>query len=325
MKNIKNRQITLKKTFQRIGLITFMIIATHNNLLLAQYGQSMGAQSSVYIYQPEKFTPSITLTTFLQGAFSSGLVRHKDVTATWAAVMNANALTQPYNVAPFSYTGTESVSPGFFTSTAATTDIMDWVLVEIRNAVTPATLITRKACFIREDGRIVALDGVSDPSFSTLATGNYHVVIRHRNHLAIRTATAIFWDASLCVPAPASRNFSTAQTEAYQNPAITTNAAQKNLTASVFGMWGGNANGMTTAGSPAVRASGPTPQNDYLYLIFTTLGGDVSNILSIVYHPADVNLDGQVRGSGPLVQNDYLFILTTILGGNVSTIINQHQ
>ena len=72
--------------------------------------------------------------TYLHGAYNTVLARHKDVTAGWAAILNANALNQPYNVTPFSYTGTENVSAGFFTSTAATTDITDWVLIEVRDS-----------------------------------------------------------------------------------------------------------------------------------------------------------------------------------------------
>ena len=74
--------------------------------------------------------------TFLQGAYSTGFGRHKDVSTTWKNVLNLNALNQPYSGPPFNYTNTESVGTLFFTATAATTDIIDWVLLELRCRIT---------------------------------------------------------------------------------------------------------------------------------------------------------------------------------------------
>ena len=281
--------------------------------------------SGLYVHTSKVFMP---VKVWLQGAYNTGLARHKNITAAWVGAMNAgtggNALSQPYSAAPFSYPGTETVA-SFPATTNSGTDILDWVLLELRDGTTPATVISRRAAFVRCDGRVVDLDGVSDVSFNSVASNNYHLVIRHRNHLAIRTSATTALDASLGAAAPALYDFSTAQANAYQNLAITSNAAMKDLGGGVFSLWGGNANGMTTAGSPAVRASGPLTQNDYLFLISTTLGGDVTTILTNRYHPADMNLDASVRATGPLTQNDYLFLITTVLAGDVSKIISQHQ
>jgi hypothetical protein len=37
----------------------------------------------------------------------------------------------------------------------------------------------------------VDLDGVSPVSFANVAAGNYYVVVRHRNHLAVMSASAV--------------------------------------------------------------------------------------------------------------------------------------
>ncbi|MER3499796.1 MAG: hypothetical protein C4308_14840, partial [Chitinophagaceae bacterium] len=269
---------------------------------------SMGAYESKIV---------VSVKVWLQGAYNSGLSRHKDVSATWASVLNANALTQPYNTAAFgNYAGTESVASGFFTSTGATTDIVDWVLVELRDANTPTTIVTRRAAFIREDGMIVDLDGVSPVAFKGMTSGNYFIAIRHRNHLGIRTASVQLVNGS---ESPVAYDFTTAQSQAYQNTGITTNAAMKDL-GGVFGMWGGNANQNTS-----IRASGGPTINDYLFLVNTVLGGDIELILNNVYNSADINMDGIVRasGGGPSI-NDYLFLVNTILNGDISIILNQH-
>ncbi len=344
--------------------------------------------SKFYLHTGKAYTP---VKTWLQGAYSTGLVRHKNVTSDWAAVLNANATSQPYPAgAPYNYGGSESVSPkavytgsisgttltvtsvssgtlavgqvisgtgvtfattitalgtgtggtgtytvsltqttasttitsGFFgQTTASTTDIVDWVLLELRDPVTPATVVARRAGFIREDGKIVDLDGLSDVSFRPLADGNYFIVIRHRNHLPVRSATVRAFTSTMGIPVP-TYDFTTAQAQAYQDvttiPAIL-NAAMANL-GSAFGMWGGNSNSNT-----AVRASGPLAQNDYLQLVTTTLLGNVTLIQNGVYNASDMNMDGTVRASGPLAQNDYLLLVTTALGGDVTKIIQQHQ
>jgi hypothetical protein len=269
--------------------------------------------------------PKTALKVFLQGAYNTTLSRHKDVSTNWALALNNNALGQPYNTAAFgNYAGTESVSPGFFTSSVATTDITDWVLLELRDQTTPATVIAKRAAFVREDGVVVDLDGISNVVFGGVANGSYFLVIRHRNHLPIRTAVTIAVDGSLSATAPALYDMTTAQAQAYQNGAITTNAAMKD-NAGVFSMWGGNANSNTQS-----RASGGQSINDYLYLANTVLGGNIGLILgppssAVVYNSADMNMDGVVRSSGGQSINDYLFLVNTVLGGNIGLIYSQHQ
>ena len=217
--------------------------------------------------------------TWLQGAYTTTLLRHKNVTAAWDAVLNANALNQPYNVQGFGfYNGGESVPANFFTqTTASTTDILDWVLLELHDATTPATIITRRAAFIREDGRIVDLDGVSDVSFRTLPDNNYFLVIRHRNHLGIRSATVRAMTSTMGIQVPAVYDFSTAQSQAYQNPAITTNAAMVDLTGGAFGMLGGNANGVLVI-QPSGVMGAPTAWS----MIISTLLLRCSEVMSIL-------------------------------------------
>ena len=206
---------------------------------------------------------------------------------------------------------------------------MDWVLLELRDDGNPAAVVMRRAAFIREDGRIVDLDGVSDASFRTVADGNYFLVIRHRNHLGIRSATVRTINSTLGITVPATYDFTSAQSQAFQNPAITTNPAMVDMGGGGFGMIGGNANGFGTTGNTTIRANGGTDPliNDYIYLYTTVLGGDINLNLNNTYNNADLNLDGTVRANGganPGV-NDYIFLVTTALGGNFNKVLTQHQ
>ncbi|MCD4769657.1 MAG: SBBP repeat-containing protein, partial [Bacteroidales bacterium] len=97
-------------------------------------------------------------------------------------------LTQPYNIAPWNYTGTESVTA------IPNVDIVDWVLVELRDTTeaqyaTGSTKIEQQAAFLLNDGSVVGLDGIDPIScISTTITSNLFVVIWHRNHLGVLSA-----------------------------------------------------------------------------------------------------------------------------------------
>lgn len=85
------------------------------------------------------------------------------------------------------YAGTESV-------TSIPADVVDWIVVELRDAgaaatATGATMIGRQACFLLKDGSVVGLDGSSLPQFFTTFDQKAFIVIWHRNHLGIINAS----------------------------------------------------------------------------------------------------------------------------------------
>lgn len=255
---------------------------------------------------------------FLQGAYSTGLLRHKDVTATWASVLNSNALNQPYNTAAFgNYAGTESVNAGFFVATGGTTDIVDWVLLELRDAATPSTIIARRAAFIREDGMIVDLDGSYAVSLAGAGAGNYFIAVRHRNHLGVRSAVAQLVNGTS--GSPTSYNFTTAQAQAYQDAAIlalpspNNNNAMKDFGDGKFGMWGGNANGNNN-----IRFTGTA--NDAVAIV-AALSGNQGGVLLNAYNNADLNMDGMVRFTGG--NNDAVY-LSAVLSAAQAAVYSQH-
>jgi hypothetical protein len=151
--------------------------------------------------------------------------------ATTLKTLNMIPLSQPYNTAPWNYAGSESVG-------AIPANVVDWVLLEIRDAVSAAgatsgTMLGRKAAFILHDGRIVDIDGSSIPTFSGTVTNNLFVVVWHRNHINIMSANALVKSGGIY-----PYDFTNAQNKAYLS-------GQKTLGGGKFGMFSGdgNANG----------------------------------------------------------------------------------
>ncbi|MFD0861576.1 leucine-rich repeat protein [Sungkyunkwania multivorans] len=68
--------------------------------------------------------------------------------------------------------------------------IVDWVVIELRDATDNSILIDGRSALLQRDGDVVDVDGVSPIQFGGLPGGDYHVVVDHRNHLAIITANA---------------------------------------------------------------------------------------------------------------------------------------
>ena len=120
----------------------------------------------------------------LEGSYSSALIS--------TILLNASHIpqTQPYSISSFNYSGTETVA-------SVPANIVDWVLVELRQATSPelatsSTILAKRAAFLKSDDSVVDLDGTSPVQFdnATIESGkNLYVVVRHRNHLAIMSAT----------------------------------------------------------------------------------------------------------------------------------------
>ena len=69
-------------------------------------------------------------------------------------------------------------------------EIVDWVLVELRSDVSPTSIVAQKSGLLRFDGRIVDIDG-SKLIINNVEEGKYYIVIKHRNHLSIMSSESI--------------------------------------------------------------------------------------------------------------------------------------
>ncbi|MDB5250633.1 MAG: hypothetical protein JWQ40_5027 [Segetibacter sp.] len=123
---------------------------------------------------------TFNVTTLLKGAWNGSAM------STSLNAAGLLPLAQPYNTAPYNYTGTESVTA------IPNANIVDWVLLELRKPAsglpadaTPSTIVGRKAAFLTKTGSIVDLDGATPAWFNIIKQGASFVVVRHRNHLSV--------------------------------------------------------------------------------------------------------------------------------------------
>lgn len=126
----------------------------------------------------------IALRLMLEGAADplSGNMR------SWLSQQNQFPLTQPYSAAPFDYQGNEQLS------TNPAHNIVDWVLVQLRDPLNPAAVVYERAALLRDDLRLVELDGQSLVNIQPPAPGAYYISVLHRNHLGIMSAVPVVPD-----------------------------------------------------------------------------------------------------------------------------------
>jgi hypothetical protein len=180
--------------------------------------------------------------------------------------------------APWYYTGSESVIsiPG--------SNITDWVLVELRqtpggaSTATSATMVARRAGFILQNGSIVEIDGSSNLRIPAGIDQNLFLVLWHRNHIGIMSASPSIKTLDIY-----SWNFSSGMEMVYGG-----SSAHKEISPGIWGMFSGDADG-----NEAIDGSDKIT----IWEIQSGTSG---------YKTGDCNLDGQVNNpdkNGYLIPN----------------------
>ncbi len=210
---------------------------------------------------------------------------------------------EPYTALGFDQVGTgggETCSPTVFNTTGANA-IVDWIRLELRSASTPATIVATRQALLQRDGDIVDVDGSSPVAFDVPA-GNYHVAVRHRNHLGCMTFGAINLAGTTTTVDFTSPSTGTFGTEARQT------AGNERL------LWMGNA---WVDGK--LSYTGAENDRDPIILL---VGGNNPTGMIQGYFPEDCTMDGAVQYTGE--GNDRDPILLNI-GGVMPTQTRQEQ
>ncbi len=250
-----------------------------------------------------KVTPapgvSIAVRAFLEGAFDTNAGQMRDDLRAQGLV----PLTEPYTAAGFTLVG--NTAPSTTAAVFATTGgnaIVDWVLVELRDAATPSIVLRSRTALLQRDGDVVGVDGALPVNFD-LPPGSYHVALRHRNHLGVMTATAMSLG-----PGASPLDLTAAATGTYGTDARKTVGGVRLL-------WAGN-----VQRDDRLKYTGSSNDRDP---VLTAIGGVVPTAtVGGQYRREDITMDGTVKYTGG--GNDRDPVLVNI-GGTVPTATRQEQ
>ncbi|MEL6675112.1 MAG: glycosyl hydrolase 53 family protein [Bacteroidota bacterium] len=93
-------------------------------------------------------------------------------------------LAQPYHLGPWDYAGMESVE-------SHRDEVVDWVLVSLRDPSDPETVLAERAALLHRDGNIWGTSEIQGLVFPDLGVDTAYVVLHHRNHLPLMSASPI--------------------------------------------------------------------------------------------------------------------------------------
>ena len=168
----------------------------------------------------------IGLKVFLEGAFLDGEMRTE---------LNDLGLvpdSQPYSGLPWNYDGCESIS-------SIPENVVDWVLVELRESsgdastATSDKTIARQAGLLMKDGSVINADGSINLGFSVSYADNLYVVIYHRNHISVISANPIS-----IFNGNGTYDFSSAESQVWEGI-----LGHKELSSGIWGLAAGDSNG----------------------------------------------------------------------------------
>lgn len=236
---------------------------------ISQYGDFTGGGMNCI----NDFDTKINAKLFLQGAYITSSNSMRTDLLTEGII----PLTQPYANSQYNYNGTESVS-------SIPAGVVDWVYLEVRTTSNEVTTMNEKrAAFIKSDGNIVDLDGVSPVKVSVIS-GDYFIVVGHRNHLPVMSN-----QKQTLTPTSSQFDFTSGTNQYFGNQAADLNAGL------VFGAYSGDA-------------------NESFIISAADYGVVTANLGSITYNQGDLNLSAIVSSA------DYNFV--TINLGRVSQVPN---
>ena len=264
----------------------------------------------------------------LQGAYNITTSLMNNTLSTLGYIPTTDPYTTATYSSSFTHINAEPIAKTISSMAAANTAndaIVDWVFIELRNKNNSSQVLATSSALLQRDGDIVDMDGSSPVKFRA-NLDRYYVVVRHRNHLGVMTASTIDYHTTL---PPAIIDFTNASTPVFTNTTLASSpisnyAPRKVLTDGKMGLWSGNAN----ISPPTANSSGGLHNVGY-----NGQANDRSAILSLVgsatplntvngYNKEDLNMDGKVSYNG--LANDRSVILSNIGSSTPNNIILQH-
>ena len=206
-------------------------------------------------------------------------------------------IDQPFNRLPWNYMGMENLNP-LPIITFAPVNMVDWILVELRDASDSSLIVAQRAAILLDNGSVVDTNLSNSISFEGTPPGNYYICLHHRNSLPVMSANPV------TLPNSVLFDFS----DPAANPPYGGIAqALIELEPGIYGMIGGDVNS-----DGILKYSGPG--NDralVLQLIVNQTGSSSITATTDGYFDEDNNMNGTVKYSGP--QNDPSLIIQNIV------------
>ena len=269
------------------------------NTALECWGNTLVTASAI---TPGDCGVNLRLRAALDGALPYGTIMSDGSRAA-----NLIPTAQPYTALGYTFVGSPT-NVSIASSLLAVTGndaIVDWMIVELRNAVTPATIVYSKPALLRRDGDVIDTDGnvyINCP----MVAGSCRISLKHRNHLTVMTNAAVDLTVDFC---------STTAWVDFRSTALNafgTNA--RVLKGSTWCLWAGDA-----TGNGAFKYTGSGNDRDPLLIAVgsTTPNATVTN----VYDRRDTNLDGVIKYNGSA--NDRDIILTNVGSTTTNTTWSQ--
>jgi hypothetical protein len=164
-------------------------------------------------------------------------------------------------------------------------EIIDWVVLSLRETILAASEVARRVALLREDGQLLNLDASTTVNFPGVAPGSYYVVVCHRNHACAMS------DLPVAFSPNGTWDFVTGAAYSLGPPPL------KHFGGSAYGLFAADAN-----------ADGLIQALDFNLYLESTLAGLIG------YERADFNMDGNVQAL------DFNLYLTNTLAGSASQV-----
>jgi hypothetical protein len=216
------------------------------------------------VFDKDDLQARVNLRAVMEGPFDGTAMRGD---------LNANGLlpgTDPYGLG-------ETMNPAV-RSFVGLSEPVDWARVELRSNADPTVVVAARAALVQRSGNLMQPTGEQTITFPGVPAGNYHVVVRHRNHFGIMSfAPYLLRDPSTLV------DFTLASTATHGTDA-------RKVMGTMRVMWMGNVNG-----DGMLQYTGAGNDRDP---ILVRVGGTVPTNTVLGYFIEDTNLDGAVKYVG---------------------------
>jgi len=207
---------------------------------------------------------TVQLKAFLEGPFESSVM------STTLNTIGLLPLSQPFNSAPWNYSGAETVS-------SLPANAVDWILIELRETsglaatAVPSSIVAQQAGFLLSDGTVINIEENPQLRFNISINDNLYIVLWQRNHLGVMSAAPLVKSGGVF-----EHDFTISNGQAYGTD------AQKEVGLSVWGLISGDVN------------SDGDVNNDDKTLSWENDAGTAG------FYKTDINLDGQVDNKDKL-------------------------